>query len=264
LNVAVGRDVALADLRNRHDAVLLATGVYRARDLDCPGIGLGNVVPALSYLIASNRKGLGDAVAEYDSGDLDAAGKHVVVVGGGDTAMDCVRTAVRQGAKSVRCLYRRDRANMPGSQREVKHAEEEGVEFVWLAAPEAILGKGKVEAVRARRMHLGVADSTGRQAPQVLPDSGFELPADLAILALGFDPEDLPGLFQASELAVTRWNTLKIDHRRMMTSLDGVFAAGDIVRGASLVVWAVKDGRDAAAQIHRYLETKAVPKAAAE
>jgi glutamate synthase (NADPH/NADH) small chain len=264
LNVAIGRDVALAELRQKHDAVLIATGVYRARDLDCPGIDLGNVEPALSYLIASNRKGLGDDVPAYDSGDLNAAGKHVVVVGGGDTAMDCVRTAVRQGAKSVRCLYRRDRANMPGSQREVKHAEEEGVEFIWLAAPEAILGKDKVAAVRAQRMHLGVADSTGRQAPQILPDSGFELPADLAILALGFDPENLPAIFKSDDLAVTRWNTLEIDHRRMMTSLDGVFAAGDIVRGASLVVWAVRDGRDAAAQIHRYLEAKAVPKAAAE
>jgi glutamate synthase (NADPH/NADH) small chain len=254
----------LAELRQKHDAVLIATGVYRARDLDCPGIDLGNVEPALSYLIASNRKGLGDDVPAYDSGDLNAAGKHVVVVGGGDTAMDCVRTAVRQGAKSVRCLYRRDRANMPGSQREVKHAEEEGVEFIWLAAPEAILGKDKVAAVRAQRMHLGVADSTGRQAPQILPDSGFELPTDLAILALGFDPENLPAIFKSDDLAVTRWNTLKIDHRRMMTSLDGVFAAGDIVRGASLVVWAVRDGRDAAAQIHCYLEAKAVPKAAAE
>jgi glutamate synthase (NADPH/NADH) small chain len=264
LNVAIGRDVDLAELRQKHDAVLIATGVYRARDLDCSGIDLGNVVPALAYLIASNRKGLGDDVPAYDSGDLNAAGKHIVVVGGGDTAMDCVRTAVRQGAKSVRCLYRRDRANMPGSQREVKHAEEEGVEFIWLATPETILGKGKVAAVRAQRMHLGVADSTGRQAPQILPDSGFELPADLAILALGFDPENLPAIFKSDDLAVTRWNTLKIDHRRMMTSLDGVFAAGDIVRGASLVVWAVRDGRDAAAQIHRYLEAKSVPRAAAE
>jgi len=260
LGFEVGRDATLAELREKHDAVLIATGVYKARELQCPGVGLGNVVPALAYLTASNRKGLGDKVPDYDSGALNAEGKNVVVIGGGDTAMDCVRTAVRQGAKSVRCLYRRDRDNMPGSQREVKHAEEEGVEFVWLSAPEAVLGKDKVKSLRAHKMHLGVADSTGRQMPQKLPDSSFDVPADLAILALGFDPEDLPTLFKAGDLTLTRWNTLKIDHRRMTTSLEGVFAAGDIVRGASLVVWAVKDGRDAAEQIHHYLHAKA-PKA---
>jgi glutamate synthase (NADPH/NADH) small chain len=269
LKFEVGRDATLEELRQKHDAVLIATGVYKARELQCPGVGLGDVVPALSYLTASNRKGLGDKVPQYDSGALNAEGKNVVVVGGGDTAMDCVRTAVRQGARSVRCLYRRDRDNMPGSQREVKHAEEEGVEFVWLSAPEAILGKDKVKSLRAHKMHLGVADSTGRQVPQKLPASDFDLPADLVILALGFDPEDLPNLFKASDLALTRWNTLKIDHRRMTTSLEGVFAAGDIVRGASLVVWAVKDGRDVAEQIHHYIRAKTAgrttaPAAAAE
>jgi glutamate synthase (NADPH/NADH) small chain len=266
LNFEVGRDASLEALRRRHDALLVATGVYKAREMACPGVGLGNVVPALDYLTASNRKGLGDAVPAFASGALDAARKHVVVVGGGDTAMDCVRTAVRQGALSVRCLYRRDRKNMPGSLREVHHAEEEGVEFVWLAAPEALLGEDCVRAVRAHRMHLGVADSTGRQVPQAISGSHFELPADLVILALGFDPEDVPTLFGAPELKVTRWGTVKIDFRSMMTSLDGVFAAGDIVRGASLVVWAIRDGRDAAAQIHNYLEAKAadMPAQAAE
>ena len=148
----------LEELRQRHDAMLIATGVYKARDMACPGVGLGGVVAALDYLIASNRKGLGDAVPAFDSGALDAAGKNVVVIGGGDTAMDCVRTAVRQGAHSVRCLYRRDRANMPGSQREVRHAEEEGVEFVWLAAPEALRSaRARCASVRAHRMRLGVA-----------------------------------------------------------------------------------------------------------
>jgi glutamate synthase (NADPH/NADH) small chain len=224
--------------------------------MSCPGIGLGNIVAALDYLTASNRKGLGDTVPAFDSGALDAEGKHVVVVGGGDTAMDCVRTAVRQGAKSVRCLYRRDRKNMPGSQREVQHAEEEGVEFVWLSAPVAFLGDGAVRAVRAHRMHLGVAASTGRQVPQPLEGSHFELPCDLAIMALGFEPEDAPALFGASDLAVTRWGTLAIDFRTMMTSLEGVFAAGDIVRGASLVVWGIRDGRDAAERMHRYISGK--------
>ena len=254
----LGRDSDLAELRRRHDAVLVATGVYRARDIACPGVGLENIVPALDYLIASNRKGLGDAVLAFEDGRLDAAGKDVVVIGGGDTAMDCVRTAVRQGARSVRCLYRRDRANMPGSQREVSHAEEEGVEFIWLATPEAFIGGPgqRVAGVRAQRMHLGVPDATGRQTPRPLLDAVFNLPADLVIKALGFDPEDLPTLFGVPELAVTRWGTIKTDRRTMMSSLDGVFAAGDIVRGASLVVWAIRDGRDAAAAIDRYLAAR--------
>ena len=161
--------------------------------------------------------------------------------------------AVRQGAQSVKCLYRRDRVNMPGSMREVTHAEEEGVEFVWLSAPEAFLGTDTVEAVRVVRMRLGVADATGRQIPQIVEGSSYTLEADLVILALGFDPEDVPVMFGSRELGVTRWGTVKIDLRTMMTNLDGVFAAGDIVRGASLVVWAIRDGRDAAASIYRYL-----------
>jgi len=264
LNHEVGRDSSLADLRGRHDAVLIATGVYRARDLQLPGGGLDQVVQALDYLIASNRKGLGDAVPAFDEGTLSAAGKRVVVVGGGDTAMDCVRTAIRQGATSVHCLYRRDRENMPGSQREVGNAEEEGVIFEWLAAPEAFIGDGGVEAVRAVRIHLGLPDASGRQSPQVIPGSSYKLEADLVVKALGFDPEDLPALFRAPDLGVTRWGTVKADRRSLQTNLDGVFAAGDIVRGASLVVWAIRDGRDAAQAIHQYLENReAVPQAAA-
>jgi glutamate synthase (NADPH/NADH) small chain len=257
LGVDIGRDVAFDDLRTRHDAIFIGTGVYRARELTLPGVGLGQVVPALDYLTASNRKGLGDDVAAFADGTLDAAGKRVVVIGGGDTAMDCVRTAVRQGAVSVSCLYRRDRANMPGSMREVDHAEEEGVAFVWQAAPEAFLGDGVVAGVRAVRMRLGAPDSTGRQRPETIPDSSFTLEADLVIKALGFDPEDLPTLFGQPELQVTRWGTVKIDWRTMMTPMPGVFAGGDIVRGASLVVWGVKDGRDAALGIHDYLQNRA-------
>jgi glutamate synthase (NADPH/NADH) small chain len=257
LNTEIGRDLSLAELRARHDAVLVATGAYAERDLKMPGSGLGNIIQAMTYLTASNRKDLGDSVALYENGTLNAKGRHVVVVGGGDTAMDCVRTAVRQGARSVRCLYRRDRPNMPGSMREVKHAEEEGVEFVWLSSPEAFLGTRNVEAVRAVRIHLGIADASGRQAPQPIAGSSYALPADLVIKALGFDPEDLPAAFAAPDLAVTRWGTLRLDWKSMMTSIEGVFAAGDIVRGASLVVWAIRDGRDAAEGIHRYLEARA-------
>ena len=261
LNFEVGRDKTLAELRAEHDAILIATGVYKARDLMAPGAGQGGIVAALDYLTASNRRGLGDAV---DDAGLDAAGKNVVVIGGGDTAMDCVRTAVRQGAKSVKCLYRRDRRNMPGSQREVSHAEEEGVEFLWLSAPEAFLGDGDVTGVRAHSIHLGVADSSGRQIPQMVDGSAVSIQADLVIKALGFDPEDVPTLFKAPELGVSKWGTIKVDHRSMMTNIDGVFAAGDIVRGASLVVWAIRDGRDAAASIARYVIEQGAAVAAAE
>ncbi|MCR5873744.1 NAD(P)-dependent oxidoreductase [Phenylobacterium sp. J426] len=255
LGFEVGRDATLPELKQRHDSVLVATGVYAARDLAVPGAGSEGVVPALEYLIASNREQLGDGAVEPR---LNAVGKHVVVVGGGDTAMDCVRTAIRQDAASVTCLYRRDRANMPGSAREVAHAEEEGVVFEWLAAPKSVTGEALAAAgVRAARMRLGPPDASGRQSPEEVEGADFELKADLVIKALGFDPEDLPQTFQAEDLAVTRWGTLKTDFRSMMTSLPGVFAAGDIVRGASLVVWAIRDGRDAAEAIDRYLTAHA-------
>jgi glutamate synthase (NADPH/NADH) small chain len=253
----VGRDATLDELRQRHDALLIATGVYKARAIKAPGVERDGVVDALDFLTASNRKNFGDAVPAYDDGSLNAAGKHVVVIGGGDTAMDCVRTAIRQDAASVKCLYRRDRANMPGSQREVNNAEEEGVEFVWLSAPESFVGEDRVSGVKASAMRLGAPDASGRRAPEIDPEGGFDLQADLVIKALGFDAEDLPRLFDAPELGVTRWGTVLVDNKTLMTSLDGVFAAGDIVRGASLVVWAIRDGRDVAATMHKFLKAKA-------
>jgi len=262
LEFEVGRDATLSDLRGRHDAVLIATGVYKARDVQMPGSGLTGLHPAMEYLTASNRQGLGDSVPAFEDGTLNAKDRNVVVIGGGDTAMDCVRTAVRQGARSVRCVYRRDRENMPGSRREVNHAEEEGVEFVWLAAPEAFLGDGRVRGVRCQRIHLGVPDVTGRQTPEPIEGSSFNIDADLVIKALGFDPEDLPTLFGEPELALTGWGTVKARPQTLMTSIDGVFAAGDIVRGASLVVWAIHDGRLAAAAIHNWLEQGAAARAA--
>ncbi|MVW55949.1 NAD(P)-dependent oxidoreductase [Sphingomonas chungangi] len=264
LSFEVGKDATLAELRQKHDALLIATGVYKARAIKAPGVGAGGVVKALDYLIASNRMGFGDVVPEFLNGGLNAEGKNVVVVGGGDTAMDCVRTAIRQGAKSVKCLYRRDRANMPGSQREVANAEEEGVEFVWLSAPDAFDGDAKVAGVRASRMRLGAPDASGRRAPEADPGSEFRLDADIVIQALGFDPEDLPQMFGAPELSVTRWGTLRVDHKTMQTSLPGVFAAGDIVRGASLVVWGVRDGRDVSERMHSWLKDKAKAAKAAE
>ena len=256
--VEVGRAARLAVLRDRQDALLIATGVYRARAIEAPGGEADGIVAALDYLTASNRKSFGDAVPAFDEGALDAAGRNVVVIGGGDTAMDCVRTAIRQGAASVKCLYRRDRANMPGSQREVANAEEEGVEFVWLSAPAAFeCADGKVTGLRADRMRLGPADASGRRAPEIDPGAGETFAADLVVKALGFDAEDLPGLWGAPELGVSRWGTVLVDGKTLMTSLDGVFAAGDIVRGASLVVWAIRDGRDVAASMHRHLRARA-------
>lgn len=259
LGVDVGKDILWADVRSMHDALLVATGVYKAREMTIPGASAKGVLKALDYLIAANRVGLGETVADFESGKLNAAKKNVVVIGGGDTAMDCVRTAIRQGAKSVTCLYRRDRANMPGSQREVANAEEEGVTFDWVAAPVAVLEKkgGGAKAVRAVRMRLGEPDASGRRAPEEIPGSDYEVKADMVIKALGFDPEDLPQHFAEPALAVNRWGGVKVDYRSMMTAMDGVFAAGDIVRGASLVVWAIKEGRDAAYSIDAFLKARA-------
>ncbi len=256
-NFEVGRDKTLYELKEKHDAILISTGVYKAREIDIPGKDLKNIFPAMDFLTASNRKGLGDKVKLFDDGTLNAEGKNVVVIGGGDTAMDCVRTSVRQKAKSVKCLYRRDRENMPGSAREVGNAIEEGVDFVWLTSPKSFIGATKVEAVEVNKMKLGEPDSSGRRSPEVDLGSEYKIPADLVIKSLGFDPENLPKLFNAEELVISQWGTIKIDLKSMQTNLDGVFAAGDIVRGASLVVWAIRDGRDAAIQIEKYLQLKA-------
>ena len=250
----VGRDATLAELREKHACILIATGVYKARELSAPGSGLGGIHPALDYLIASNRTGLGDTVEAFENGTLNASGKNVVVIGGGDTAMDCVRTAVRQGAKSVKCLYRRDRRNMPGSMREVSNAEEEGVEFIWRAAPEAFLGDKSVTAVRAHKMQLGPPGQSGRQFPEPVDDSSFTLDSDLVIKALGFEAEDLPALFGEKNLPTTEGGTLEVDPVTRMSAMPGIFAAGDIVRGASLVVWGILDGRDAADAMHNFIQ----------
>jgi len=248
LNCNIGEDAAFADLRARHDAIIIATGVYKSRDLGGPGAGAAGMVRAIDFLTTSNRQSFGDAVPEFDSGELNASGKRVVVIGGGDTAMDCVRTAVRQGATSVKCLYRRDRANMPGSQREVANAEEEGVVFDWLSLPKGFCGD-PVASVRVQQMRLGAPDATGRQSPEEIDGAVHDEPADLVIKALGFEAEDLPILWDQPELEVTRWGTIKAEFTSGRTSLPGVYAVGDIVRGASLVVWAIRDGRDTAAAI---------------
>ncbi|WP_028878256.1 NAD(P)-dependent oxidoreductase [Terasakiella pusilla] len=264
LNFEIGRDASLKDLREKHDAVMICVGVYAGRKLDVPGSDLENIFPAMYFLTASNRKSFGDKVEEFDDGTLNAEGKNVVVIGGGDTAMDCVRTSIRQGAKSVKCLYRRDRTNMPGSQNEVRNAEGEGVDFEWLSAPKSFKGLGKVQKVEAVSMHLGVADGSGRQSVKEIEGSEFELDADMVIEALGFEPEDVPTLFGEPDLAVTRWGTLDVNKKTWMTSIDGVFAAGDIERGASLVVNCINDAREASDQVHKYLRAQARAGVAAE
>ena len=255
-NFEVGKDATLDQLREKHDAILIATGVYKHREINLPGKDLANIFPAMDFLTASNKKGLGDKVELFENGTLNAEGKDIVVIGGGDTAMDCVRTSIRQNAKSVKCLYRRDKKNMPGSAREVANAEEEGVEFVWLSSPKEFIGKNKVENLVVDKIKLGEADESGRRKPEIQENSEFNVKADIVIKALGFDPEDLPNLFNSKDLQVTKWGTLKVDFDTMESNLPGVFAAGDIVRGASLVVWAIRDGRDVAESIRTFLEKK--------
>ena len=259
MNCNVGDDITFEEIRSKHDAVIIATGVYKSRDLSMPGSGAAGIVKAIDFLTASNKRSFGDTVPEFESGELNAEGKKVVVIGGGDTAMDCVRTSIREGATSVKCLYRRDRANMPGSQRETQNAEEEGVVFEWLSAPKGFVdADGKVTGVMVQKMRLGAPDATGRQAPEVIEGADYVEEADLVIKALGFEPEDLPTLWGQPELPVTRWGTVKAAFKSGATDLPGVYAVGDIVRGASLVVWAIKDGRDCAEAILERFNAKAV------
>lgn len=262
----IGHKVKLADLQKQHAAILLATGVYQARRIDLPGRHLAGIELALDYLIACNRM----SNQGFDAGEvsrtldpkLNATGKRVVVIGGGDTAMDCVRSAIRQGAESVMCLYRRDRANMPGSQREVANAEEEGIIFNFLAAPHQFMGEEGITGLVAHRIHLGAPDASGRQTPTLLSNSRFELPADMVIEALGFDPDNYALNFNLPSLETLANGQIKLNPVSKMTNIPGIFAAGDNARGASLVVWAIKDGRDAAMGIHNYVQAATTRKVA--
>ena len=258
VNCEIGKDITFKKLENTFDAILIATGVYKARSLDVVTGNIHNSIPALDYLIESNKLGLGDRASENKY--LNAKDKRVIVIGGGDTAMDCVRTAVRQQASEVICLYRRNKENMPGSAREVANAEQEGVNFKWLSVPSKIIQEKNIATGLTYKVaKLGEVDDSGRRSPV---DTGIEksLKSNLIIEALGFQPENINEKFK-THLDLTGWDTIKVDFNRFQTSNPKVFAAGDIVRGASLVVWAIHDGREAAKKIKNFLSSNNIKKA---
>ncbi len=251
LGVRVGWDVSLAGLRDKFDAVFLGVGAQKPKPLDLPGSGLAGIVDALPFLIQKNV-----ASPLMAGAPIEVAGKNVAVLGGGDTAMDCLRTALRCGARRAVCLYRRDLANMPGSRKEYANALEEGAQFQFLTNPVALVGDSaaRVTAVRCVRMELGAPDASGRRSPRPVAGSEFEVGADLVLVAFGFDPVPFPRESDLAQVATDQWGGLRVDEN-LMTSLPGVFAGGDSVRGPSLVVHAVRDARRAAQGIHRWIES---------
>ena len=253
LGVTIGVDLSLYELRTHHDAVFLGVGAQVPKALDVPGADLQGVVPALPFLIQKNSP----LPAELEP--IEVEGKNVAVLGGGDTAMDCLRTAIRGRARQVVCIYRRDLANMPGSRKEYHNAVEEGAVFHFLTNAVAILGDrdGRVERVRCVRMELGAPDASGRRKPIQVPGSEFEVPADLVLGAYGFDPAPMFPDTDMAQIAVSEWGGVITD-KNQMTSVPGVFGGGDLVRGPYLLVHAVRDGRKAAFAIHRYLFARKV------
>ncbi|HET9031958.1 MAG TPA: FAD-dependent oxidoreductase [Dokdonella sp.] len=248
LGIEIGRDIAFEKLVEDYDAVFMATGAYTAVDADLPGQDLSGVIVALPFLIANIRHQLGTATSDDVLPDLK--GKRVVVLGGGDTAMDCVRTSVRLGAERVTCVYRRDEENMPGSRKEVKNARDEGVIFRFLAQPLAIVGKGVVDGVEIADTEL-IADGDGRARAEILADSAHTIPADVVILSFGFLASP-PDWCASAGIEVGKNGRLKVGgspRLPLQTAHPKVFAGGDNVRGADLVVRAVLDGREAARSI---------------
>ncbi|MGD1032108.1 MAG: NAD(P)-dependent oxidoreductase [Opitutaceae bacterium] len=250
LGVRVGQDLSLRELQEQFDAVFLAFGAQRAKPLNIPGADLDGVIQALPFLIGAD---MGPPARELP---VPVKDKRVVVLGGGDTAMDCLRLAIRGGARDALCLYRRDLANMPGSMAEYANALDEGARFEFLTNPVALEGTpaGAVARVRCERMELGEPDAKGRRRPSPVADSEFSVPADLVLVAYGFDPAPFPAGSDFCRLALNEWGGIIVDSDQM-TSVPGVFAGGDSTRGPSLVVHAVRDGRRAAAAIGRYLES---------
>lgn len=248
-NCEVGKDIEFDEIADKHDALFIGIGATKSKIANIAGENASNVFPAMDYLTAIQRKNFGTSYdKKFDFKDLE-----VVVIGGGDTAMDCVRTAKREGAKNVTCLYRRDAHNMPGSQKEYKNAVEEGVEFVFHAAPKEVIlnDSGKAVAVHMAKTVLGAKDESGRQKMEEVKGGDFNINADVVIMALGFDPV-VPGFLAENGIAVNNWGGIIIDET-FQTSTPGVYAGGDCYRGADLVVTAAYDGREAARSIAKSL-----------
>ncbi len=245
----VGKDISFEEIANTHDAIFLGIGATAAKGAGISGESAENVYMSMDYLTAIQRKNFGKSYdKKFDFKDID-----VVVIGGGDTAMDCVRTAKREGAKSVTCLYRRDAHNMPGSQKEYKNAMEEGVDFTFYASPkEIIVGEnGQAVAVNMIKTILGAKDESGRQRMEEVKGSEFQVKADVVIMALGFDPQ-APAFFAENGIETNSWGGVVID-KNHQTSTSGIYAGGDCYRGADLVVTAAYDGREAARSIIKSL-----------
>ncbi|WP_279506289.1 FAD-dependent oxidoreductase [Hahella sp. CR1] len=254
LNTDVGKDVAFADLLSEFDAVFLGMGTYNYMKGGFPGEELPGVYDALPYLISNVNRCLGYEKAPEDF--VDMQGKRVVVLGGGDTAMDCNRTAIRQKAKSVTCAYRRDEANMPGSRKEVANAKEEGVKFLFNRQPVAIIGDERVEGVKVVQTRLGEPDENGRRRPEVVAGSEEILPADAVLIAFGFRPSPSPW-FQEFGIDVDNGGRVIAPEQqqyKFQTTNPKVFSGGDMVRGSDLVVTAIWEGRQAGEGILDYLE----------
>lgn len=255
LNTEIGKDIAFDDLLRDYDAVFLGMGTYSFMKGEFPGEDLPGVVQALPFLISNTHRVMGSEKNPADF--IDMKGKRVVVLGGGDTAMDCNRTSIRQGADSVSCVYRRDEANMPGSRREVANAKEEGVEFLFNRAPVEVVGKGKVEGVKVVETRLGAPDAKGRRKPEVVPGSEQIIPADRVVIAFGFRPSPAPWFAQHAlklhDDGRVKVNGAVLAKHKFQTANEKIFAGGDMVRGSDLVVTAVFEGREAAQGILDYL-----------
>ncbi|MBC6905829.1 glutamate synthase small subunit [Saccharophagus sp. K07] len=254
LNTEVGKDISMDQLLEEFDAVFLGMGTYNYMKGGFPGEDLPGVYDALPFLISNVNRNLG---FEKDPSEfINVRGKRVVVLGGGDTAMDCNRTSIRQGAASVTCAYRRDEENMPGSRREVANAREEGVQFLFNRQPVAIVGNGQVEGVKVVTTRMGEPDEKGRRRPETIPGSEEVLPADVVLIAFGFRPNPAPW-FEKFGIKVNDWGGVVAPERqtyKFQTSNPKVFAGGDMVRGSDLVVTAIWEGRNAAEGILDYLD----------
>ncbi len=253
LNTEIGRDLPFQQLIDEYDAVFLGMGAYTSMRGGYPGEDLAGVHDALPYLISNTRRLLG--LERHPDDYIDMRGKRVIVLGGGDTAMDCTRTAIRQGAAQVTCAYRRDEENMPGSRREVANAKEEGVHFLFNRQPVEIIGSARVEGVRFVQTRLGAPDARGRRSPEIVPGSDEVIAADAVLIAFGFRPSPAPWLaeFGIQTLADGRVIAPAMGKPAYQTTHPKVFAGGDMVRGSDLVVTAVFEGREAARGILDYL-----------